>query len=280
MNMGSEGPERGYVPDSDLVLASIPVLNPDEKQTIRFTAPTEPGAYPYVCTYPGHGFIMYGVMYVNAAGEMPPRETDENIPEKRRTDQVALTGSGHPWPSRLPMIYRTFLPECGPAGIAVGMENGVSYAWDAGPCRLRYAWRGGFLDMAENWAGKGAELAEPAGDIFYRTSPDYPIRIGSPGAVHRTEFRGYTLIDGYPTLRYTLDGIAVAERILPYGETGLQRQFRIAGATTPVWVLRYNPSGVPITIDRGRRAGNFQHLTPAEALAFTLIVEPDQTATR
>ena len=223
---------------------------------------------------------MYGVMYVTETGEMPPRETDENIPEKRRTDQVALTGSGHPWPTRLPMVYRTFLPECGPAGIAVGMENGVSYAWDAGPCRLRYAWRGGFLDMAENWAGKGAELAEPAGEIFYQAGPEFPIRIGAPNSLPTAEFRGYSLVDGYPTLRYTLDGIAVAERILPYGETGFRRWFRIEEAPADVWIQLTTPSGVAVAIDKGRKEGDFQRLTPVEAADFTFFVGTEKTPSR
>ena len=31
---------------------------------MRFTAPTKPGVYPYVCTYPGHWRRMYGALYV------------------------------------------------------------------------------------------------------------------------------------------------------------------------------------------------------------------------
>ncbi|MEZ6114820.1 MAG: GDSL-type esterase/lipase family protein, partial [Pirellulaceae bacterium] len=33
-------------------------------QVLRFTAPTEPGIYPYVCTFPGHWVVMNGVMIV------------------------------------------------------------------------------------------------------------------------------------------------------------------------------------------------------------------------
>ena len=32
--------------------------------SLRFVAPTEPGEYPYLCTYPGHWVIMRGVMVV------------------------------------------------------------------------------------------------------------------------------------------------------------------------------------------------------------------------
>ena len=33
-------------------------------EKLSFTAPTEPGVYPYVCTYPGHWRRMYGALYV------------------------------------------------------------------------------------------------------------------------------------------------------------------------------------------------------------------------
>ncbi|MCA9205393.1 MAG: c-type cytochrome, partial [Planctomycetales bacterium] len=33
-------------------------------QVLRFTAPTEPGIYPYVCTFPGHWVVMNGIMIV------------------------------------------------------------------------------------------------------------------------------------------------------------------------------------------------------------------------
>ena len=56
--------ERGYIPKSDKVLVASRLLQPRDGQTIRFNAPTRPGVYPYVCTYPGHWRRMYGALYV------------------------------------------------------------------------------------------------------------------------------------------------------------------------------------------------------------------------
>jgi putative heme-binding domain-containing protein len=56
--------ERGYVPQSDKVLVKSRLLQPRESQKIDFTAPSRPGVYPYLCTYPGHWLRMYGAMYV------------------------------------------------------------------------------------------------------------------------------------------------------------------------------------------------------------------------
>jgi putative heme-binding domain-containing protein len=55
---------RNYVPESDKLLLASRLLLSRETQKLSFTAPTEPGVYPYVCTYPGHWRRMYGALYV------------------------------------------------------------------------------------------------------------------------------------------------------------------------------------------------------------------------
>ncbi|HUG90102.1 MAG TPA: HEAT repeat domain-containing protein, partial [Planctomycetaceae bacterium] len=59
-----ESAEREYVPASDKVLLASRLLQPRDVQTLSWTAPTQPGVYPYVCTYPGHWRRMYGALYV------------------------------------------------------------------------------------------------------------------------------------------------------------------------------------------------------------------------
>ena len=59
-----DGLAQNYVPDSDDVLASIPVIQPGETASISFTVPTQPGAYVYLCTYPGHWKVMRGTLFV------------------------------------------------------------------------------------------------------------------------------------------------------------------------------------------------------------------------
>ena len=56
--------ERHYVPDDQSVLQYTRVLNPGESQTIHFNAPTAPGDYPYLCTFPGHWQTMKGTLLV------------------------------------------------------------------------------------------------------------------------------------------------------------------------------------------------------------------------
>jgi putative heme-binding domain-containing protein len=56
--------QRHYVPRSPKILLASRLLQPREAQQLQFTAPTKPGIYPLVCTYPGHWRRMYGAMYV------------------------------------------------------------------------------------------------------------------------------------------------------------------------------------------------------------------------
>jgi putative heme-binding domain-containing protein len=55
---------RHFVPDSDKVLLGSKLLLPREMQKLSWTAPSQPGVYPYVCTYPGHWMRMHGALYV------------------------------------------------------------------------------------------------------------------------------------------------------------------------------------------------------------------------
>ena len=55
---------RLYVPNSPRVLHATRLLQMGEKEKLGFTAPDEPGDYPYVCTFPGHWRRMTGTMSV------------------------------------------------------------------------------------------------------------------------------------------------------------------------------------------------------------------------
>jgi putative heme-binding domain-containing protein len=55
---------RNYIPKSDKIMLASKLLQPGESQALAFKVPTEPGIYPYVCTYPGHWRRMFGALYV------------------------------------------------------------------------------------------------------------------------------------------------------------------------------------------------------------------------
>ncbi len=55
---------RHYIPQTDDVLAWTDIVPPKKSFTIWFRVPTEPGTYPFLCTFPGHWMVMNGEMIV------------------------------------------------------------------------------------------------------------------------------------------------------------------------------------------------------------------------
>ena len=56
--------DKHYIPESPDVLFATNLVDPRGQAVLTFTAPSEPGTYPFVCTFPGHWRIMQGVMTV------------------------------------------------------------------------------------------------------------------------------------------------------------------------------------------------------------------------
>lgn len=288
MKLEEQGPAMNYIPKSGDVLWSIPVISTGQSASISFTAPAQPGAYPYVCTYPGHGFTMYGVMYVSNDGKMPAMKTDTNIPESRREDEikeVVLTppspskeGSSHhmdhPYENIPPFLYRTFMDDSGPASIAVSLPQDLSYCWDAGQCRLRYAWSGGFLDNSIIWKGHVDASSKILGTIFYRDNSQFPITIDGTQADPEIRFKGYRLVDKYPEFHYTIDGTDIYELILPKEDgKGLIRNFRIPQSKNTIWFdLQSSAAAVTYDVSAGTWVDGKLKLSPEQAKKFSIAM--------
>jgi len=84
LRLGIKGKFMNYIPEKKEVLWTIRLLSPGETDSVTFIAPMQLGVYPYVCTMPGHGSIMYGALYVKSDGNMPDIRSDVNIPPIRR----------------------------------------------------------------------------------------------------------------------------------------------------------------------------------------------------
>ena len=270
LELGADGPGRNFVPGLKEVLWSTPAMSPGETARLAFTAPSQEGVYPYVCTFPGHGFVMYGAMYVTRGG-LPPAESDPNIPPvvapaKELKDGLLTVGDR-------PLVSRTFLPDCGPAALAVGLPGGQSYCFDAGSCRLRYAWKGGFVDNTEQWAGKGDLWSKVDGRIYYRAPAAPWLRIGAADHIPEARWHGYRLVQGYPQFLYTLDGTEVSELIRPRpGGGGLEITFAIPSAPGPVYLVVDKDGGASVVSSAGRWIGPLLTLAPGEAQRFTITL--------
>jgi uncharacterized cupredoxin-like copper-binding protein len=263
-------PEAQFIPESPKVLWHIGVLTPGKEAELEFTAPEKEGVYPYVCTYPGHGLVMYGAMYVAKAGALPPLKTDLNVPELWRELGAKL----HAYDPQRPYLYRTFLRDSGPASIAVALPPEQNYCWDAGACRLRYVWRGGFVDPLPHWTGNGDAFAEVTGRIYYRAGSAFPLRVGRADAVPtRVKFHGYRLVERAPEFHYEVEGLQVYEsiRALHHG-SGIERRFRVPEVKSPVFFVGEENAGATFASSAGRFSGGVLPLSANEARDFTITM--------
>lgn len=166
-----------------------------------------------------------------------------------------------------PLVLRIFMPDAGPASIAVALDDRVSLCWDAGPCRLRYAWTGGFVDGFPYWRGNGHGLATVLGNIRY-TEPSPLIDTIQP------RFKGYNLdANGHPTFRYRIGGLDVRESYLPLtgDKIGFTRKISFAFPGTAPLTLTFpdTPEKTGISADKGTWSGTTLTL-PEGTAEFTL----------
>ncbi|MEX2235283.1 MAG: plastocyanin/azurin family copper-binding protein [Cyclobacteriaceae bacterium] len=274
--LGVNGPKQNYIPVSDKVLWSVRIVTPGQSAYIIFQAPTKEDVYPYVCTFPGHGLVMYGAMYVTTK-DLPPLEEDPNVPPVDMEHHHAVADL-HPYKTTPPYLYRIFMPDAGPAAIAVSLPNQLSYCWDAGSCRLRYAWQGEFLDPKNYFDKKAEKYAKIPGTIFYRDKTTYPLKF-SVDKNPVVDFKGYKLIDRYPEFHYTIDGSDVYELIKPKEDgSGLIRSFKVPEATQPLYFVFDNSDGAEYTTSKGKINGNQIHLTADDAHEFVIVMTSKETA--
>nr|WP_246169372.1 plastocyanin/azurin family copper-binding protein [Rudanella paleaurantiibacter] len=64
MRLNLNGAKMNYVPASADVLFHTNILQPETAESIYFVAPSEPGDYTFVCTFPGHHTLMQGTLKV------------------------------------------------------------------------------------------------------------------------------------------------------------------------------------------------------------------------
>jgi azurin len=213
MAMGADAIKTGFVPPGPDVIAAIPEVKPHTEAKLTFTAPTEKGIYPYVCTYPGHGLIMFGDMYVGV-----PMPTEKPVVEKEPTNP-------HAFALTRPYLYRLFMPDSNAASVAIMLPGDLNLCWDAASCRPRYLWRGAGVDISAYWKGNGSGRVKLVGEKAWSAGSEIPLRLSKDKAPV-VAFKGYALMQGYPEFRYTIDGVAVKELVKEHdGGKGLISSF-------------------------------------------------------
>ena len=78
---------RAFMPKSDDILAATKTLEPGQKESLKWKAPSEEGEYEYVCTFPGHFAVMWGKLVVT-------KDVDAYLAANPQAGATA-TGAGH-----------------------------------------------------------------------------------------------------------------------------------------------------------------------------------------
>ncbi len=168
-----------------------------------------------------------------------------------------------------PQVQRMFMPDAGPAAIAIALDGDTSACWDAGESRFRYAWSGGFIDGFPYWKGNGSSLAKIKGTITYieQSSP-----LASLGA---RKFQGYRMESGLPVFLYKAGDAEISEKVSTAGDGGFSRKFTISPTPTATITLDFrSPQKVGYSSDKGKWSEHLLELSPQEASEFTVTISP------
>lgn len=123
---------RLYVPHSQKVLWATRLVEAGQQAKLSFTAPAEPGDYPYVCTFPGHWRRMVGTLAVvkdveaylaKRAPAAPPKMTEWKIADL--AGNVGTLDDHRNLPHGRELFTKLACANChklGPLGVSYGPE--------------------------------------------------------------------------------------------------------------------------------------------------------------
>ena len=199
-----------------------------------------------------------------------------------------------------PVVYRTFMPGASPAAFAVALPGNHYYCWDAGECRLRYAWsKGGFIRGNQvHWSSNGKPVAKFNGLPYYRArssklkpedyehlaetarnSPfydtteavDFPIKIEGVDAFPK--YKGYRLIKGYPEFIYKIGDYEIRELIRTSDNNlGITRKFSVSPKTPLTFKVTLDESSISSSSAGSISNDGTLKLTAKQAMEFDLTI--------
>ena len=192
MALGAKGFEVNFVPESTDILWASKLIDHGAEQVIEFTAPAATGAYPYLCSFPGHHLIMRGTLFVAenpaeflAANPEPATKFTEwklsdFTDDLKRVGQHRSFASGH---QQFTALACAQCHQLGKEGVAFGPNLGdvvKKYKGDATavlqeilePSRhLDEQYRNVTLEAGDENALSGIILAEDKESVTLQTGP-------------------------------------------------------------------------------------------------------------
>lgn len=166
-------------------------------------------------------------------------------------------------------LQRMFMPDAGPAAIALSLNENVHVCWDAGTCQFRYAWNGKFIDQWPVWRGNGNALAKVRGNPFSRVGQGNPFQ-----NLGKTKFRGYQEKAGNYTFSYSVGDVNFELKITSASSNEVSLNFT-SNTNKP---LHYQPiiEEGTWTASKGKLANGVLKLTTGEAKSFSITYKSEK----
>jgi uncharacterized cupredoxin-like copper-binding protein len=266
--LGAEAVKKSFVPDGPEVLFHTRIVDPQQSDTISFTAPDKEGDYPFVCTLPGHAFSMKGVMRVSKVSAAPVKAAPDKGGNQSKFHLHAMDE---------PLVVRAFV-EGGPArSISVGLPVGVNYLFDADACYVRFGWTGMFLDVGPNVgvsAGdRGGAWCKILGDKFELGDSGFPLSLGARDVKQVVKFAGYRLRGKeVPQFFFTIDDVRVTQTIqAATAGVGITSEFEFE--RDPGKVFFYvSPHGLELSSSAGAWQSGRLEVPAGQAKKFSVTI--------
>ena len=128
-------------------------------------------------------------------------------------------------PDRKPIIYRNFIENVSPRGIAVGYPEKANLCWDAENLSLALIWQDRFIDASKHWTGRGQGTQVPLGGGVVQLESVSPfaklLTLKAPWPTDSPRQRGYRFLgyrldeQGRPTFRYRLPNALIEDKPIP-----------------------------------------------------------------
>lgn len=160
-------------------------------------------------------------------------------------------------------IQRMFMPDAGPAAIAVSVNDKLHFCWDAGTCQLRYVWSGDYIDPWPVLKGNGNGLTNILGEVFVKIGQGNPFK---PKAA--LKFMGYKKQEGLPIFSYQLDQTQIEVSFEPDEKNNLKVHYKCHFTQK----FEFTPQLLTgsWSSDKGKRRENTLLLTPEQGQHFTI----------
>jgi len=168
-----------------------------------------------------------------------------------------------------PKILRGFMPNAGPAAIAISLNKHLHLCWDAGTCQVRYVWKGDYLDTWAMVRGNGNGQIKLLGDVFVNLSKGNPF-----SKTEKLQFKGYSLVNHSPVFEYTLNGQLIKVSFTSNNDNELKVTYQCQFNSG--FIYKPNITQGTWLSHQGKIKNNQLHLTAEQGKHFTITFKAEK----